>query len=128
MIVLVLYKSIQRAVDSVIFAGLDLNGDGGQAVVIIDQIIDLAFVSVIVIKQLATVSGQFLGHNAFIYGTEIDPCLVVQDRADIVAVQDIRQKSHIVQIKLEQIFTDRLRKWKYWCGDRIDVQGDASRD
>ena len=28
--------------DGVAFAGLELNGDGGQAVVIVDQVIDLA--------------------------------------------------------------------------------------
>ena len=42
MIVLVLHESVQRAVDGVVLAGLDLDGDGGQAVVIVDQIIDLA--------------------------------------------------------------------------------------
>ena len=48
MIVFVLHKGVQRAVDGVVLAGLDLNRDGGQAVVIIDQEIDLAFVAVFV--------------------------------------------------------------------------------
>ena len=65
MIVLVLHEGAQCAVDGVILAGLDLDGDGGQTVVIVDQVIDLAFVAVIVIKQLAAVSGQLLGYHAF---------------------------------------------------------------
>ena len=73
MIVLVLHECAQRAVDGVVLAGLDLDRHGGQAVVIVDQIIDLAFVAVIVIKQLAAVSGQLLGHHAFIHGAEINP-------------------------------------------------------
>ena len=52
MIVLVLHKSIQGAVDGIILAGLDLDGDGGQAVVIVDQIINLALAAVVVIKQI----------------------------------------------------------------------------
>lgn len=41
MIVLVLHKHIQRAVDGIVLTGLDLDGGGGQSAVIVDQIIDL---------------------------------------------------------------------------------------
>ena len=51
-IIVVLYKSAQRAVDGVVLAGFDLDGDGGEAVVIVDQIIHLALAAVIVIEQL----------------------------------------------------------------------------
>ena len=60
MIILVLHEGAQRAVDGVILSGLDLDRNGGQAVVIVDQVINLAFVAVIVIKQLAAVRGQLL--------------------------------------------------------------------
>ena len=40
-IVLVLHKGAQCAVDGVILTGLDLDGGGGQSAVIVDQIIDL---------------------------------------------------------------------------------------
>ena len=46
MIVFILHKGIQRAVDGVILAGLDLDGNSGQAVVVVDQIIDLASIYV----------------------------------------------------------------------------------
>ena len=128
MIILVLHESAQCAVNGVILAGLDLNGNGGQAVVIVNQIIDLAFVAVIVIKQLAAVSGQLLGHYAFIHRAEIDPRLIVQDRTDIAAVQNVGQKPHVVQIELEQILADRLRKREHRRGDRVDVQDDACGD
>ena len=42
LIVLVLHEGTQRAVDGVVLAGLDLDRDGGKAVVIVDQIIALA--------------------------------------------------------------------------------------
>ena len=38
MIILILHEGTQRTVDGVILAGLDLNRDGGQAVVIVDQV------------------------------------------------------------------------------------------
>ena len=50
MIIFVLHEGAQRAVDGVILAGLNLDRNGGQAVVVVDQIIDLALVAVIVIK------------------------------------------------------------------------------
>ena len=128
MIVLVLHKGIQRAVDGVVLAGLDLDGDGGEAVVIVDQIIHLAFAAVIVIKQLAAVSGQLLGHHAFIHGAEIDSGLIVQDRPDIAAVQNVGQKPHVVPIELEQVFAHRLRERERRRGDRVDVQDDARGD
>ena len=128
MIILVFHESAQRTVDGVVLAGLDLDGDGGQAVVIVDQIIDLAFVAVIIVKQLAAVSGQLLGHHAFIHGAEIDPGLIVQDRADIAAVQNVGQKPHVVQIELEQILAYRLRKREHRRGDRVDVQDDPRGD
>lgn len=128
MIIVVLYKSIQRAVDGVVLAGLDLDGDGGETVVIVDQIIDLSLAAVIVIKQLEAVGRQLLGHHAFIHRAEIDPRLIVQDRTDIAAVQNVRQKPHVVQIELEQVFADGLRKGKDRGGDCVDVQGDPRRN
>ena len=128
MIILVLHEGAQRAVDGVVLAGLDLDGDSGQAVVIVDQIIDLAFVAVIVIKQLEAVRGQLLGHHAFIHGAEIDSGLIVQDRADIAAVQNVSQKPNVIQIEFEQVFADRLRKREHRRGDRVDVQDNTGGD
>ena len=128
MIILVLHECAQGAVDGVILAGLDLDGDGGQTVVIVDQEIDLAFVAVIVLKQLAAGSGQLRGHHAFIHGAEIDSGLIVQDRADIAAVQNVRQKPYVVQIEFQQVFADGLRKREDRSRDCVDVQDDPSRD
>ena len=46
MIIIIFHKVIQRAVNGVILAGLHLNGNGGEAVIIINQIINLAFAAV----------------------------------------------------------------------------------
>ncbi len=51
MIILVLHEGAQRAVDGVVLAGLDLDRDGGQAVIVVDQEIDLAFSAVIVMSR-----------------------------------------------------------------------------
>ena len=65
MIVLALYESIQRAVDGVILAGLDLDGDSGQPAVIVDQVIDLASIYVkasiytLFFKSLVAENAQF---------------------------------------------------------------------
>ena len=72
--------------------------------------------------------GQLLGHHAFVHRAEIDPRLIVQDCADIAAVQNIGQKSNVVQIELEQILADGLRKREYGVGDCIDVQRDPRGD
>ena len=88
MIIVILYKGIQRVVDCVILTGLDLDGNSGESVGIVDQIIHFALVAVIVIKQFASVSRQFLGYYVFIHRAEIDPCFVVQDRTDIVIIDN----------------------------------------
>ena len=72
--------------------------------------------------------GQFLGRRAFVHSAEIDSRLIVQDRTDIVSVQNLCQKPDVVQIELEQVFADRLRKWEYGVGDRVDIQGDSGGD
>ena len=128
MIIVVLYEGIQGAVDGVVLAGLDLDGDGGEAVVVVDQVIHLALAAVVVIEQLAAVGGQLLGDHAFIDGAEVDPRLIVQDRADVAAVQYVRQQSHVVPIELEQIFADGLREGEHGIGDRVDVQDDSRGD
>lgn len=46
MIILVLHESVQRTVDGVILAGIDLNRNRDQTVIIVDQAIDFAFVAV----------------------------------------------------------------------------------
>ena len=52
MIIIIFHKVIQRAVNGVILAGLHLNGNGGEAVIIINQIINLAFAAVMVLGQV----------------------------------------------------------------------------
>ena len=71
-IVLVLYEGIQRAVNGVVLAGLDLDGDGGEAVVVVDQVIHLALAAVIVIEQPAAVGNQLVGDDALVDRAEVD--------------------------------------------------------
>ena len=56
MVVLVFYKVAECAVNGIVLAGLDFDRNGGKAVVIVDEIVHLAFIAVIIIKQLMTVS------------------------------------------------------------------------
>ena len=114
--------------DGVVLAGFDLDGDGGEAVVIVDQIIHLALAAVIVIEQLVAVRGQLLGHHAFIHRAEIDPRLIVQDRTYIAAVQNVRQKAYVVQIELEQVFPCGLDQRENRIGDGLNGQGDPGAD
>ena len=71
-VILVLYKAVQSAVDGVVLAGLDLDGDGGEAVVVVDQIIHLALAAVIIVEQLAAVGDELAGDDALIDRAEVD--------------------------------------------------------
>ena len=66
MIVVVLYEGIQRAVDGIVLAGFDLDGDSGEAVIIVDQIIHFALTAVIVIEQIIAVGNELAGDDALI--------------------------------------------------------------
>ena len=77
MIIVIFYEGIQRAVDGVILAGLHFDGDGGQAFVIINQVIDLALIAVVVIVELETVRNKLACDNALIYRAQVNALLVV---------------------------------------------------
>lgn len=125
MIIFILHEGVQRAVDGVILAGLDLNGDGGQSVVVIDQIIGLTLAAVVVIVQIIAVGDELAGDNALIYRTRVDAPLVVQDRANIAAVQESREDTHVVQIELQQILAGGFNQREHRRGDGLHVQRNA---
>ena len=52
--------------DGVVLAGLHLNGDGGEAVIIVNQVINLAFAAVIVVEQIEAVGDKLAGDNTLI--------------------------------------------------------------
>ena len=107
--------------NGVILAGLHLNGNGGEAVVIVDQIINLAFAAVIVIVQVEAMGDQFTGNNAFIDRSKIDAPLIFQNRTDIVAIQNSGQNADVVQIQLQQVFTGGFNQRECRCGDGLYV-------
>ena len=107
-VILVLNKIVQRAVDGVILARFNLNGDSGKAVVVVNKIVDLALAAVVIIEQLIAVRDQLACYYAFIDRAEIDTFFIIQHSADIVPVKKARQEPHIVEIELEQVFADRL--------------------
>ena len=80
MIIVILHKVVQRAVNGIILAGLHLNGNSGEAIVIVDQIINLAFAAVIVIVQVEAVGDQFAGNNTFIDRSKVDAPLIFQNK------------------------------------------------
>ena len=128
MIVVVLYEGIQCAVDGVVLAGLDLDGDGGEAVVIVDQVIHLALAAVIVIEQIVAVGDELAGDDALIDRAKVDAPLVLQDRADIAAVQDGGQDTDVVQIELQQVFAGGLDQGEGRRRDGLHVQCNAGAD
>ena len=128
MIILVLYEGIQRTVNGVVLAGLDLDGDGGEAVVIVDQIIHLALAAVIVIEQIESVGDELAGDDALIDRAEVDAPLILQNRTDIVAVQDSGQNTDVVQIELQQVLAGGLDQREGRCGDGLHVQRNACAD
>ena len=86
MVIFVFYEVIERAVNGIILAGFDLDRNGGEAVVIVDQIVHLAFAAVIIVKQLMTVRCKLTRHSTLIDRAEIDASFVIQNGADIVSV------------------------------------------
>ena len=77
MIIVIFYEGIQHAVDGVILAGFHFDGNGGQAFVIINQVIDLALIAVVVIVELETVRNKLACDNALIYRAQVNALLVV---------------------------------------------------
>ena len=103
MVIIVFYKSVQRTVDRVILARLDFDGDGREAVVIVDQIIDLPPAPIIIVIELIPMGNKFAGHNALVYRTLVDALLVIQDSPDIVAVKDRCEYPHVVEIEFQKV-------------------------
>ena len=106
--------------DSIILAGLDLDGNSEKAFIIVDEKIDFSFIAVIVIEQLAAVGDKLLRSCTLINRAKIVPRLIIEYRTNIAAVQHVGQKPHIVQIELKQIFADRPGKRKREIGNRVD--------
>ncbi len=81
---------------AVILAGLDLNENLRQTLIIIDQVVYLATAAVIVIKQLVTVGNQLAVHHALIDRTPVDRAHIIQGGPDVISVEDIGQDAHII--------------------------------
>ena len=73
----------QGTVDGVVFAGLHLQGEDGEAVEVVDQEIHFATLFVVVVVQLAAVGMKFLSYNGFIYRTEVYAALVAEHGIDV---------------------------------------------
>ncbi len=97
-VIVVRNKRVQCAVDGVILSGFDFDRNGGKTVVIVDQIVYLAFGTVVVVEQFVPVRDQFACDDRFVHRAEIDTLFVVHNRTNIVAVQDTGQQPDVVQI------------------------------
>lgn len=106
MIVLVADKGVQGAVDSVVLARLDLDGNSGKAVVIVDQIVHFPLAAIVVIEQLVPVRDQLLGDNGFINGAQIDASFVIEDGADVIAIENSGQDACIIEVQLQKVFPE----------------------
>ena len=70
---------------------------------------------------------QLLLDHSLIYGTEIDACHIIHHRLDVGAEENTGQNTHIVHIKLEQIFTTILYQGETWLADGLHFQRNARR-
>ena len=102
-IIFIVHKGIQGAVDGIILAGFDFDGHGREAVVIVDQEIDFAFAAVVVIEQFISMSDELTGDHRFINGAQVHAPFVIQHGADVAAVQDAAQDAHVVQVQFQQV-------------------------
>ena len=69
--------------DSIILAGLDLDGNSEKAFIIVDEKIDFSFIAVIVIEQLAAVGDKLLRSCTLINRAKIVPRLIIEYRTNI---------------------------------------------
>jgi hypothetical protein len=74
--------------------------------VVVNQIVNLALLAVVVIVELMPMCAKLLGYYILIDGTEIDAPDIVEDGADVVAIEYAGKEAHIVQIKLQQILLE----------------------
>ena len=73
----------------VILAGFYFNWHHGKAVVVVDEIIHLAFAAIIVIVKGMAVADELACNHRFIDTAEINAFFIVQNSANIVAVENI---------------------------------------
>ena len=71
---------------------------------------------------------ELAGDDALIDRAEVDAPLVLQDRADIAAVQDGGQNTDVVQIELQQVLAGGLDQREGRRGDGLHVQRNAGAD
>ena len=108
----------------VILARFYLNRNSRKAVVIINKIVNLSLTSIIIIVKFIAVSRKFACHNAVVSRTEIHTRFIIKHGTDIVAVQNSRQNTDIVQIKLKQIFARWFNKRKNGIWNCLNIKGD----
>ncbi len=86
MIILVFDESVQRPVGSVVLAGLYLYRNSRQTVVVVDEIVNFALASVVVVEQAVPVRVQFACYRRFVDGAQIDAVFALENGADVVPV------------------------------------------
>ena len=128
MIIFVLNKCIQCAVHGIILTGLYFDRHSGQAVIIINQIINLTLAAIVIIKEFMTVRDQFTGNNRFIHRTQIDTSFIIQHCFDVISVKNARKNTDIIQIKLQQILSGRFDQRECRIRNRLNIQCDTRAD
>ena len=54
--------------------------------------------AIVIIEQFVTMCDKFAGYDALIDGAEIDAGFIVQHSADVIAIKDAGQDTHIIQV------------------------------
>ena len=119
---------VQGAVDGVVSAGFDFDRDDGEIVIVVDEVVDFAFLAIVVIKELVAVGMQLARDDALIDGTEIDAACIVEDGANVIAEKDAREDADVVEIEFEEVFGAGSDEWKGWGRDGAYFEGNAGAD
>ena len=78
---------VQGTVYCVVLARLHLDGQDGQRGIVIHQKINLSVFAVVIVEELVTMRFQLLCHDILIDSSKVDALLVLQYRAQVVAIE-----------------------------------------
>ncbi len=79
---------VQCAMDGVVSARFDLDWYDRETVIVINKVVDFAFLTVVIIKEMVAVGMQLACDDAFIDSAKIDAALIVEDGTNVIAKKD----------------------------------------
>lgn len=108
----ILQEIVKGTVYGIVLARLDFYGMGTHRRVIVYQEIHLALLAIVVVKEFVAMGTQLLCNNTLIDGAQIDASHIIDNRANVVVIEQAGKQPDIVKIQLQQILLQRFTQWE----------------